>query len=278
MSIKRSDPSQKGALPKMKTAGIDIGHHTAKAVIMEDGKVVSQASHTMSIKSSLAAEKILDEALEPAGFSRDEIDYIVATGHGRKGVSIAHDGRALATCLAKAAHWLFPTVRTAIDVGAEVCSVVEMNEYGRVVGFQENDKCAAGSGIFFESMSGFLKMSLEEMSDFAQKSKNPISFNSQCVVFSEQELITYIHSENPTPEEDLVAGIFKSLASRLVGLARRVKIREDLLLSGGTARSPAFAKAMEKEFGLKLTVPEKPENVMALGAALFAGELCTQGG
>lgn len=261
----------------MKVVGIDIGHHTAKAVIMEDAKVVSQALLTLSIKSSIAAEKVLDEALQSGGLSRDEIGYIVATGHGRKGVSFAQSDRPLASCLAKGAHWLLPSVRIAVDVGAEVCSVVELNDEGRVAGFQENDKCAAGSGIFFESMSKFLKMSLDEMSQAALKAKNPIPLSSQCVVFSEQELITYIHSENPTPVEDLVAGIYQSLASRLVGLARRVNIGNDLLLSGGTARSPAFASAMEKEFGLKLNVPDNPEMVLATGAALFAGELCKEG-
>lgn len=262
----------------MNVAGIDIGHYTAKAVIIEEGKVISQALITRNRASNLAAEKVLDEALGLAGLSRDEVACIVATGHGRRGVSIAQESKALVTCLAKGARWLLPSARTALDVGAEVCSVVELNEKGKIVGFQENDKCAAGSGIFIESMGKFLKMSLDRMSDLALRAQNPVTFNSQCVVFSEQELISYIHSENPTSEEDLVAGIYQSLAARLVGLARRMTIREDFVFSGGTAKSPAFVKSVEKEVGLRMHVPDNPQMVPATGAALFAGELCVEGG
>lgn len=262
----------------MKVAGIDIGHKRGKAVIAEDGKVISQAAITMTTKSSLTGEKVLDEALRPAGLSRDEIKYIVATGHGRKGVSIAKESKAVVTCLAKGAHWLLPSARIVIDVGGEVCNIVELSDQGRAVDFQENDKCAAGSGIFFEGMSKFLKLSLDKMSEAALMAKKPIMLNSQCVVFCEQELITCVHSENPPTMEDLVAGIYHSLAARLVGLARRVRIKEDILLTGGTARYPGFVNAMEKELGLKLNVPENPEMVAAIGAALFAGELCIKGG
>jgi predicted CoA-substrate-specific enzyme activase len=259
----------------MKVAGIDIGHHTGKAVIIEDGKIISQALLKMTAKSSVTGEKVLDEALRSTHLSREEIKYIVATGHGRRGVSIAQESKAVVTCLAKGGHWLLNSARTVMDVGAEVCNIIELNDQGRPVDFQENDKCAAGSGIFFEGMSKFLKISLNEMSEAALKAENPTLLNSQCVIFCEQELITYIHSKNPPPVENLIAGIYHALAARLVGLARRVKIREDLLLSGGTARYVGFVNALEKELGLKLNVPENPEMVPAIGAALFAGELCS---
>jgi len=262
----------------MKVAGIDIGHHTGKAVIIEDGKVISQAALVMTKKSSLASEEVLDEALRSVGLSRDEIKYIVATGHGRNGVSIANESKAVVTCLAKGTHWLLPLARTVIDIGAEVCNVVELNDQGRPLDFQENDKCAAGSGIFLEGMSKFLKMSLNEMSEAALRANEPIMLNSQCVVFCEQELITFVHSGSSLPVENLIAGIYHSLASRLVGLARRVRIKEDLLLTGGTARMPGFVNALEKELGLKLNVPTNPEMAAAIGAALFAGELYRKGG
>lgn len=261
----------------MRVAGIDVGHHTTKVLIAEDGQVLSQAIITISTKSDVAAGKVLDEALRLAKLSQEEIEYIVSTGHGRKGVSIAQESRPVASCLAKGMHWLLPSVRTAIDVGAEACNIVRIDDSGRLVDIQESDKCAAGGGIFLESMAKFFKLSLDDMAKMALKAEKPVQLSSQCVVFSEQELITYIHSENPPEPERMTAGIYHALAARLAGLAMRVRIKEDVSLSGGVAISPAFVKAMEEELGVKLNVPENPQMVLAMGAVRFALESCIKG-
>lgn len=256
----------------MRATGIDVGHHSAKAIIIEDGKILSEAITAISVGGSRAAEEALDQALRGANLAREEIDYTIATGHGRKGVTITQESKPLALCLARGIRWLLPSVKTAIDVGAEVCNIIGMDDSGRIIDFQENDKCASGGGIFLESMAKFFKLTPKEMSKMALKSKTPIRLSAQCVIFSEQELITHIHSDNPSQPEDIFAGIYHALATRVAGLTMRVRIREDIALSGGVANSPAFVKAMEEELGVKLNVPKNPEMVLALGASLFALE------
>ncbi len=256
----------------MRVAGIDVGHHSAKAIIIEDGKILSEAIAAISVGGSQAAEAALDQALRRVNLGREKIDYTTATGHGRTGVTIAQESRPLAWCLAKGIRWLLPSVKTAIDVGAEVCNIIGMDDSGRIIDFQENDKCASGGGIFLESMAKFFKLTPEEMSKMALKSKTPVQLSAQCVIFSEQELITYIHSDNPPQPEEIFAGIYHALAMRLAGLTMRVRIQEDIALSGGVANSPAFVKAMEEKLGVKLNIPKNPEMVLAVGASLFALE------
>lgn len=261
----------------MKVAGIDVGHHSAKAVVMEDGQILSQAVTSVSVGGSVAAVEVLGKALRVANISREGIAHVVSTGHGRTHVSIAQESRPAATCLAKGIHWLLPSVRTAIDIGAEGCNIVGIDSSGRVIDMQENDKCAAGGGVFLEMMAKFFQLSPDDMAKAALKAEKPVQLSSQCVVFCEQELLTYIHSENPPAPEQLMAGVYHALAARLAGLAMRVRMTGEVSLSGGVAHSPAFVKAMEVALRIRLSVPGDPQMVLARGAALFAQESCLRG-
>src|SRR5512136_594846 len=101
----------------MITAGCDIGSFTAKAVIMNDGNILS--THVIQAKASPenSAREVMETALSKSGLSLNEIEYIVGTGYGRKQISFVKDVASEIVCHGKAVNWLVPSVRMVIDVG-----------------------------------------------------------------------------------------------------------------------------------------------------------------
>lgn len=256
----------------MRSAGIDVGHYTSKAVILEDNTLIGYAMLRIAEKAETTSAKVLAEVFRQSNLSQDGVKHIVATGIGRKKVTVTRNNRPIAICLAKAANWFCPTVKTAIDIGAETCTVVKVDNQGRLLDMEENDKCAGGSGLFLDSMAKFMKLDRKEMSEMALKAKDSVELASMCVIFAEQELITYIHQQPPPPLETLVAGIYQAVARRLTGFALRVRPEPDFVLTGGVANNRGFVKIFERELGKELRIPDHPEMALAIGAALLAQE------
>ena len=119
-------------------------------------------------------------------------------------------------------------------------------------------------------MAKLMAMPLDEMSRPSFQAHARAEITSTCAVFAESEVISHVHREPPTPKADIIAGIHGSMAVRIVGLAKRIGIKPEAALCGGVARNIGFAKALEEELKLKVFVPEEPQLVTALGAALIA--------
>ena len=100
------------------------------------------------------------------------------------------------------------------------------------------------------------------------KSKPEVS--SMCAVFAEPEVISHVHRDPPTPKADVIAGIHASIVSRIVGFAKRLGVKQDVVLTGGVARNVGFVKILGESLGVGVHIPAAPESVGALGAALFA--------
>ena len=65
------------------------------------------------------------------------------------------------------ARFLFPEVRTVLDIGGQDTKVILLSENGKVAKFEMNDRCAAGTGKFLEFMATALQIPLESFGDFA---------------------------------------------------------------------------------------------------------------
>jgi len=115
------------------------------------------------------ANKVMEEALERASLSFDDLSYIVATGYGRINVPFADKQITEITCHAKGVSSLFPTVRIAIDIGGQDAKGIKISN-GKVVDFVMNDKCAAGTGRFLEVIADTLGLKLDEMGKLSLKS------------------------------------------------------------------------------------------------------------
>jgi (R)-2-hydroxyacyl-CoA dehydratese activating ATPase len=254
----------------MPVAGLDVGSLTCKAVILEQDKVIARQLISSGENGQSQARTALEKALENCGISFESLDYILATGAARKEIPFAHKYKTTQSCLAKGAHYLHPATRLLIDVGAEHCILVKLNENGTMEDFLSNDHCAAGTGIFLETMAKLMQMDLSEFAARSLGAGTYAEVSSMCAIFAEQEVISHIHRKPPTPKNDLIAGIHASMVSRIAGSARRLAPFSSVLLTGGVARNAGFKKILEEMLDTRIHVPENPEMVSALGAALLA--------
>lgn len=251
----------------MVTIGVDAGSLTTKAVVMEGLFVLGRSLVHSSEKD--AGSMAIGEALKAAGLSRDRVTAIVSTGIGRAEVPDTLQATEIA-CDARGAKHLLPTASTVIDMGAEGSRAIRCDESGRVSDFVLNDKCAAGSGVFLDAMAKALRVSVPEMGELSLKSTQDVNITAMCVVFAESEVVSQIHRK--VPKEDILNGIHKSIATRLVGMVNRVGIRKDVVAVGGVARNAGVVRWLRELLNVEIAVPESPEFVGAIGAALIAAD------
>jgi len=252
-------------------AGCDLGSVTARVVIIEDDAIVS--SETMPYKKLpvQAAVEAFEKALSSASLSQDRIDYCVATGFGKKAVPFANADSAEVVCLNRAFRLLRADVRTVIDVGGQSMRAINLSAKGKVLDSTVNEKCAAGTGRFIEVMAKALELPIEQVSALAFESKDPVSITSQCGVFAESEVITYVNGGRD--RADIVAGIARSVAAKVSSLVRRISLEEKVAMVGGVALNAGVREYVEEDLGVKLTELEAdPQVYGALGAALVAKE------
>ncbi|MCK4341401.1 MAG: CoA activase [Phycisphaerae bacterium] len=254
----------------MITAGIDIGAKTIKVVLAEDGKVLGKSRVLAGIDTAAATQTALDEALANAGLTKEKVDRFMATGTGRKDCAITDREITEVGAAAKGAVHIHKACRSVVDVGAEEGRMVRCNERGKVIDFAYNEKCAAGAGTFAEGMARALQVTVEELGSLALQSKEAVQMNAQCAVFAESEVVTLIH--NKTPREAIARAVLDATASRIISMVRKVGFEKDFVLIGGVALNPGFVKAMKRGLESDVYVPEDPEYIGALGAALAAAE------
>ncbi|NQT48343.1 MAG: 2-hydroxyglutaryl-CoA dehydratase [Chloroflexi bacterium] len=261
----------------MLVVGLDMGHLTTKVVVLKDDDILASTILMAAEEGEIEAMRALELALEGTGFADSDIEYMVATGAGRKSVPFAQKQRATASCLARGINRMFPSVRTVIDVGAETSIAVRVNEKGGLDDSASNERCASGTGVFLEAMATrLLHMSLEEMAQRSLLAEGVAEVSNMCAIFAEQEVISHVHREPPTPMNDIIAGIHASMATRVGGMAKRIGVREDVAFTGGVAKNIGFVKTMKDNLGIKLIIPEEPQLVAALGAAYAAREEVTK--
>ena len=255
----------------MLVAGIDVGAATAKAVILDDDKILGHAVQPVGYDVKRAANNVIKEALDRAGLSIsiEELDYVVSTGYARGNIESANRTVTEIICHAKGAHYVIPSTRFIIDMGGQDSKAIEVSPDGDVLDFAMNDKCAAGTGRFLEVMAHILQVeSMDEMGPLALESKAPCTISSTCTVFAETEVVV-LRAEGKD-RRDLIAGVHKSAASRVASMAANLTCAPDAVFTGGVARNTGMKKYLEAELKRELLVPDKPQIIGALGAALIA--------
>ncbi|MBW1730234.1 MAG: 2-hydroxyglutaryl-CoA dehydratase [Deltaproteobacteria bacterium] len=255
-------------------AGIDVGSLSAEAVLLSDGGIVAYAIRRTGANPLRAAESCLQEALDKAERSRSDVRHIVATGYGRLRVPFAHREVTEITCHARGAHYLFPKTRTVVDIGGQDSKVITLNSRGEVTDFVMNDRCAAGTGRFLEVMADALETELSQLGDLSVEAKRGVSISSMCTVFAESEVISLI--ADGLEKKDIIRGVHESIARRIFRMTKRLRIRREITFTGGVAKNKGMVAVLERLFKTKLNIPQEPQVVGALGAALLAREMTRQ--
>ena len=91
---------------------------------------------------------------------------------------------------------------------------------------------------------------------------------STCTIFAESEIVT-LRAEG-AKREDMIAGLHRAVARRVVIMGKTVGYKDDVVFTGGVAKNSGVLKFMEELLETKIVIPDDPQIMGALGAALFA--------
>jgi predicted CoA-substrate-specific enzyme activase len=252
--------------------GCDAGSTYTKCVIIdENGKIAAAVTKRSRINPVLSAKDALDEAVSQVDGlnSAEELTYLIGTGYGRNKVPFADENISEISCHAMGVHVTDPSVKAIIDIGGQDVKGIAIDTDGTVLNFAMNDKCAAGTGRFFESMARAFEMSLDEFSNLSLTAKNVIPITAQCAVFAESEVISLVGEGKPM--EEIAAGIQLSVAKRCFVMAKKAGAADSVTLTGGCAKNEGLKKAIEKVLKINVVdLPTDPQLMGALGAAEYA--------
>ncbi len=254
----------------MLTAGIDLGSTTVKSAIVQDGVLLGTKTSTNGFDLKKASQDVYFRLLSELDIKSNAVDRVISTGYGRKNVDIAAKSITEISCHAAGVHFLRPDAATVIDIGGQDSKAISINKHGKVANFVMNDKCAAGTGRFLEVMARSLETELDEFGRISLQAEKPASINSLCTVFAESEVISLIAKGES--KENIIAGIHFSIAGRTSAMARNVGHTPPVIMTGGVAKNIGVLKALESKTGQEIQVPEAPQIIGALGAAVLASQ------
>ncbi len=254
--------------------GIDIGSLSCDAVLIDSGSAIAASTVVPTgARNREAISRATDEALRIAGISRTDIAAVVSTGYGRDRVDERLASMTEITCHARGITALLPGTGLLIDIGGQDSKAILLGKEGHVVDFAMNDKCAAGTGRFLEAMARALQVDIDDMADMDIGAKGKQSISSMCTVFAESEVVSLI--ADGAPVNEIVRGLNRAIASRILSLVKRTTLQYSAMkiaMSGGVARNSGVVRAIASLMDCEVAVPENPDTVGALGAAIIAKE------
>lgn len=252
--------------------GCDVGSTYTKAVILdENGRMVANVTLKSKINAEESAKLAMKDVCGKVDGLKDSKDlaYLIGTGYGRNKVPFADENVSEISCHAMGVHVTDPNVESIIDIGGQDIKGIAIDKDGTVKNFAMNDKCAAGTGRFYEAMARSFEMSLPEFSKLSLTAKNVIPITAQCTVFAESEVITLV-GEGKAMDE-IAAGIQMAVAKRCFVMAKKAGATDSITLTGGCAKNDGLKQAIEHVLKLKVVnLSTDPQLMGALGAAEYA--------
>ncbi len=227
-------------------------------MVFEERKITHQAIFDTGVS-----------ALENSTHALSAIEYdkLIATGYGRYLLK-EHIGCPVITeikAFALGSYYLYPDCRTVIDIGGQDSKVIAINN-SKVVNFEMNDRCAAGTGRFLEIMAHTLGFTIDEFASRALMADTVLQINSMCTVFAESEVISLIAQGKN--QAAIANGLHRSIVQRIVAMIGRIGCQERVVFAGGVAKNKCIVELLGKALNTDLMIPEHPQIVGALGAAL----------
>jgi predicted CoA-substrate-specific enzyme activase len=253
----------------MHAAGLDIGSRTI--VIVEwDGIQVTRTQVIDTGTDPLGnARALISDGMENRGHGYSRL---VATGYGRHLVA----EHALADAVISeikayglGAHHLYPDAGTVLDIGGQDSKAIRLGPDGRILRFEMNDRCAAGTGRFLENMAHTLGMSVNEFGPHALSAQGrAVAISSMCTVFAESEVVSLI--ARGASSQRVALGLHQAIVDRVGGMVRRTGVQARFVFAGGVAHNPCLQQLFAESLAVPITIPDQPQAVGALGAALHA--------
>jgi benzoyl-CoA reductase subunit D len=263
----------------MITMGVDVGSSAIKAAVMRDEEVLALHSERIRRRNTLdVVESSVAAALEAAGLSRDQLEYLATTGEGEI-VSYRTGHFYGMTTHARGGLFLDPDVRSIIDIGALHTRAVLMDDRAKVLGYRMTSQCASGSGQFLENICRYLGVTIDEVGPLSLEADDPEQCSSICAVLAETDVINMVSRGITIP--NILKGIHQSMAGRYLRLLSSTGATGGVLVTGGLAHDVGLLAAMremaqEQDLEIDIRAHEHSALAGALGAALWGAFRATK--
>ena len=249
--------------------GVDLGSTTAKTVVLDEaGEIRAAEVVQMGAVSKAGLGRSVAAALGAAGLAEHEITATIATGYGRRLVASAGRTFTEITCHARGVAAMCPGARLVIDIGGQDSKAIRVDEQGLVENFALNDRCASGTGRFFEVLARAIECDIDELAGLALAGDRDLEISSMCATFAETEIVSLLAQD--ARREDIAASVHRAVSARTLGLVGQVGKAQPIVMTGGVARNAAAVHFLEQALDAPVTVPASPQITGAYGAALLA--------
>ena len=198
--------------------GIDVGSVSTNIVLIdEEGSIITKRYLPTAGKPIDAVKRGLSEISKE--IQNIQIKGVGVTGSGRYmiadfvGADIVKNE---ITAHARGAVHYDSSIDTIFEIGGQDSKYIRLKD-GKVIDFEMNKACAAGTGSFIEEQADKLGITLEEFQSLAFASKTPCRLGERCTVFMENSLVINLHKG--ARKEDIVAGLCYSIAENYINLS-----------------------------------------------------------
>ncbi|WDV45139.1 acyl-CoA dehydratase activase [Clostridiaceae bacterium M8S5] len=253
--------------------GIDIGSTSTNLVLIDDmGDVVAyrylrtKGNPRQAVKSGL-------ESLYGEFNGKLNILGIGTTGSGRNLIGRELKADVIVneiTAQAKGAINIDEDVDTIFEIGGQDSKYIRIKNK-RVVDFQMNKICAAGTGSFIEEQAKKLDINIEDYQSIALKGERPVNLGDRCTVFIEGNISKAL--ANGKSKEDITAGLSYSIVNNYLNKVVAGKpIGENIFLQGGIAHNQSVVNAFKAVLNKDIKTPPFFSVTGAYGVALITKE------
>ncbi len=248
--------------------GIDIGSVNVKVTRWTQEQIShAVVAHEGHIEGALA------QALDELGIPADgqDVRAVVTGGAGRLRVAVP-DVIAPRAFEAVLGH-LGIAARAVVSVGGEDLVVFTLDEAGRIQNTYAGNKCASGTGEFFRQQLARMGMTLEDL-DFPAESARLLKLSARCSVFMKSDC-THRLNKGEATRNDIALSLSRVMADKVGEFLVKARIENGrVVLSGGVTKNRFFVDFLRESWPqIEFVIPENPQTMESLGAALLAPEL-----
>ncbi|HSB73654.1 MAG TPA: acyl-CoA dehydratase activase, partial [Candidatus Methylomirabilis sp.] len=193
----------------------------------------------------------------------------------RLGVDRVNEFKAVAA----ASGFLHPEVATIFEMGGETSKFLRLERDAasgrvRLLDYETNGDCAAGTGSFIDQQASRLRFSVEEVGAVACSAPSAARIAGRCSVFAKTDMIHAQQKGYGPPQ--ILRGLCDAVARNFKGSITKGKpVVPPVAFIGGLARNPGVVQALRELFKLderRFFVPEAYAWFEAIGAALLCAE------
>ena len=251
--------------------GVDIGSISTKGVIIDGDNNIICSLYIWTEGNPIKAVTKLVNELKKKLPSNYVLKGIGTTGSARKLIGLLLDANVVKNEIT--AHAIgtlnyYPDVKTILEIGGQDSKIILLNN-GIITDYAMNTLCAAGTGSFLSSQAKRLGIDINNFSDYALKSNNPVKIAARCTVFAESDLIH--KAQSGYKKEDIVAGLCRSIVlNYLNNVGKGKRIEGPIVFQGGVSKNKGVLKYFKEVLQSDIIVDKNSHLMGAIGIALLA--------